>query len=325
MNVNSFLEFIKKFNLLKFLPSRNITPFIICTMARSGTWYNREFFYFFNQLLMGKSKEEIISKIIQTDKKLKYFQKLDKNKFNFDSTFIQHWLCPGFKESYNGKYRKQWDKLEFYSDHLPQKFSEFMNYYNVYDKTNPLKNINAKIIYYYRNPLDQNISHFNAIQTNVVQKLNYYYDKSSQKNLRFKDIHQYLRVAGMDMYIKHYLSFKLMKEKFPNNVLILEYENLVRSPEENFRKVLNFINYDSKEKYEKEFKDALFLSSKESIVKLENKLGHAFSKSFKDKNKRQLSDGRTGRWKEILNNEDLKYIELRLNEFDLKLSDFIIN
>ena len=325
LNVNKFNVFIKKFSLSKFLPSRNITPFIICTMARSGTWYNRQFFYFYNQLLLGKSKEEIISQIIQTDKKLKYFQKLDKKNFNFDSAFIQHWLCPGFVESYNGKYRKQWDKLEFYSDHLPEKFNELMNYYNVYDKINPIKNINAKIIYYYRNPLDQNISHFNAIQTNVVQKLNYYFDKSLQKNQRFKDIHQYLRVAGMDMYIKHYLSFKLMKEKFSDNILILEYENLTRNPEENFRKVLNFINFDIRDKHESYFKDALFLSSKENIVKLENKLGHAFSKSFKDKNKRQLSDGRTGRWKEILNDEDIKFVESRLDEFDLKLSDFTIN
>ena len=70
---------------------------------------------------------------------------------------------------------------------------------------------------------------------------------------------------------------------------------------------------------------ASILSSKENIVKLENRLGHAFSQSFTDKNKRQLSDGRTGRWKEILKDEDLKFIEFRLNEFDLKLDNFILN
>ncbi len=320
MIFNKYLRFIKRL----VIKSGNISPFIICTMARSGTWYNREFFYFYNQLLEDRSKNEIISEIVQKDIKLKYFQKLDKKKFNFDSVFIQHWLCPGFIENYEGKYRKKWDTLDFYSDLLPEKFSDFMEYYDVYNKTNPYVNKEAKIIYYYRNPLDQNISHFNSIQTSV-NELIFYFDKSLQKRQRFKDIQQYLRVAGMDMYIKHYLSFKLMKEKFPNNILLLEYENLTRNPEENFRKVLNFINFDMRDKYESHFKDALFLSSKENIIKLENKLGHAFSKSFKDKNKRQLSDGRTGRWKEILNKEDIKFIESRLNEFDLKLSDFITN
>ncbi len=321
MTFNKYLKFIKRL----VNKSGNITPFIICTMARSGTWYNREFFYFYNKLLEGRSKDEIISEIINKNKKLKYFQKLDKKKFHFDSVFIQHWLCPGFKENYDGKYRKKWDMLDFYTDHLPEKFSDYMEYYDVYNKTNPSVNKEAKIIYYYRNPLDQNISHFNAIQTSVVQKLNYYFDKKLKKNIRFKDIHQFIKVAGVDMYIKHYLSFKLMKEKYPKNVLILEYENLVRNPEENFRKVLNFINFKSIESQEKEFKDALFLSSKENIVKLENRLGHAFSQSFTDKNKRQLSDGRTGRWKEILKDEDLKFIEFRLNEFDLKLDNFILN
>ena len=321
MIFNKYLRFIKRI----IIKSGNISPFIICTMSRSGTWYNREFFYFYNQLLEDRSKNEIISEIVQKDIKLRYIQKLDKKKFNFDSVFIQHWLCPGFKENYEGKYRKKWDMLDFYSDLLPEKFSDLMEYYDVYDKTNPYVNKEAKIIYYYRNPLDQNISHFNASQTSVSSELNFYFDKSLQKRQRFKDIQQYLRVAGMDMYIKHYLSFKLMKEKFPNNILLLEYENLTRNPEENFRKVLKFINFDIREKHESHFKDALFLSSKENIVNLENKLGHAFSKSFKDKNKRQLSDGRTGRWKEILNNEDIKFIESRLDEFDLKLSDFIIN
>ena len=48
------------------------------------------------------------------------------------------------------------------------------------------------------------------------------------------------------MYLKHYLSFKLLKNIFPENILILYYENMVKNPQENFLKVLNFIAMTSK-------------------------------------------------------------------------------
>ena len=302
---------------------KKLIPVLVCTMGRSGTWYNREFFYFYNELLNGKNKNEIVEEMVKTKKKIKYYIPINTKKFPYNSVFVQHWLCPGFKEHYFGKYRNDWNKIQFYSDHLPADFTDFMKKENIEESSNPLINKNAKIIYYYRNPLDQNISYFNAIKNNVNQEINYYYDKKLKKSIRFKDVHHFIRVAGIDMYIKHYLSFKLMNESFPNNVLILTYENLVRDPEANFKKIFSFLNHDYINKFEKEFKDALFLSSKESITKLEDMYGHSLSKNSKDKNQRQLSDGRVGRWKEILNDDDLEYMKKRFNAFDIKLSDFI--
>ena len=317
-------NFYKKYNFSRLIKRyEKLKPVLVCTMGRSGTWYNREFFYFYSELLNGKDKKEIIDEMVKTKKKIKYFIPINKNKFNYNSVFVQHWLCPGFTEHYHGKYRSDWDKIQFYSSHLPADFTDFMKKKNVEKLSNPLINKNAKIIYYYRNPLDQNISYFNAIKNNVNQEINYYYDSKLEKNIRFKDVHHFLRVAGIDMYIKHYLSFKLMSESYPNNVLILTYENLVRDPEANFKKIFSFLEHDYINKFEEEFKDALFLSSKESIIKLENMYGHSLSRSSKNKNQRQLSDGRIGRWKEILNDDDLEYIKMRFNKFDIKLSDFI--
>ena len=318
-------NFYKKYNFIHLIKKyEKLNPVLICTMGRSGTWYNREFFYFYNELLNGKNKDEIIEEMVKTKKKIKYYIPINTKKFPYNSIFVQHWLCPGFEEHYSGKYRKDWNKIKFYSDHLPPNFTDFMKKKNVEKLCNPLLNKNAKIIYYYRNPLDQNISYFNAIKNNLNQKINYYYDPELKKNIRFKDIHHFLRVAGIDMYIKHYLSFKLMSEIFPNNVLILTYENLVKGPKANFEKIFSFLGHDYINKFEEEFNDALFLSSKESIIKLENLYGHSLSKNSKDKNQRQLSDGRVGRWKEILNDNDLEYIKMRFNKFDIKLSDFIL-
>ena len=43
---------------------RKLKPAFISTQVRSGTWYNREFFYFYNQLLNGKSATSIVDAIV---------------------------------------------------------------------------------------------------------------------------------------------------------------------------------------------------------------------------------------------------------------------
>ena len=65
------------------------------------------------------------------------------------------------------------------------------------------------------------------------------------------------------------------------------------------------------------------MKNQKYTVKLALNREYVFSKSFEDKNQRQLSDGRVGRWKEILNDDDIRYINQRFSEFDIKLSDFI--
>ena len=142
---------------------------------------------------------------------------------------------------------------------------------------------------------------------------------TSNKKKKFIDIHDYLRNGGIDMYLKHYLSFKLLKEKFPYNILILFYEDMVNKPEENFSKVLEFIGH---KKDVDKFNEALKLSSKDSIIKLENAYGESMSKAFKDKSDRQLKDGKIGKWKNQLNKDDIKYIEDRFKKFEINLETF---
>ncbi len=122
------------------------------------------------------------------------------------------------------------------------------------------------------------------------------------------------------MYLKHYLSFKLLKNIFPENILILYYENMVKNPQENFLKVLNFIGHDV-EKIK--FDEAIKLSSKESIIKLENAYGEPISKAYQNKTDRQLKDAKIGKWKNILSEEDIGYIKMRFDEFDVDLKSFI--
>ena len=43
-------------------------------------------------------------------------------------------------------------------------------------KVSPFFNNSTKIIYYIRNPLDQNVAYFDAAQNHIDEDLNYYYD-----------------------------------------------------------------------------------------------------------------------------------------------------
>ncbi len=298
---------------------KHYNPFLISTMGRSGTWYNREFFYFYSRLLNGENSKDIIENMIKNKIKIKYLIDLKKN-FSFNCVFIQHFLCPGFELNYDGKYREKWNNLYFYSKHIPGQYTKIMKDKGVLNKLNPYLNKNAKIIYYLRNPFDQNVAYFSAIQNHLDQELMYYYEASLEKKIKFLDIHDFLRKAGIDMYLKHYLSFKLMQNIFPENILILYYENMVKKPEENFLKVLDFIGHKVQEN---EFNEAIRLSSKESIVSLENAYGESISKAYQNKTDRQLKDAKIGKWKDKLSEEDIAYIKMRFEEFDIDLKSLI--
>ena len=314
---------------------RALKPAFISTMSRSGTWYNREFYYFYNELLKGGTSSEILQSMIFSKLKISSLMKTDYNKIGYDPFFISHWLCPGFSD-YNGKFRNDWDNLNFYSDYTyPSNFDQIPGYFNSeqikvrYDISNnwvPVNNADSKLVYFYRNPLDQSVAYFSAIQNMKLQKLRY--RKDSQGNLvLIKDIHEFLRTVGMDMYIKHFLTFQLMKKKYPNNLLLITYENLVRDPKIIFRKVLNFLGHDVtlSGNYEK-FEKALNMSSKENIIKLENAYGRSIPGHYKDEfnDERQLRDGRIGKWKKYLDKNDLNYIAQRLQEYDISIDDFTI-
>ena len=300
---------------------KSFNPFLIGTMGRSGTWYNREFFFFYNKILSGEEPAKILDNMIKKKIKIKYLVNLNEKKLGYNSVFIQHFLCPGFIDFYNKPLKKKWDELIFYSKQIPAKFTKVMLDNNVDKKVNPYLNPNSKVIYYYRNPLDQAVAYFKTIQTHLSEELKYYYNSETKKKELLIDVHDFIRKVGMDMYIKHYLSYKLTQKIYPKNVLILTYENMVKDPENNFSEVLDFIGH---KKDEDAFKEAIKMSSKESIIKLENAYGEAISQTYKYKSDRQLRDAKIGKWKNQLNEEDIEYIKQRFNDFEIDFNSFIL-
>ena len=87
------VNFISNFYYSLVYSLKTYNPFMISTMGRSGTWYNREFFYFYNKLLNGEKPSDITKKMIENKTKIKYLVNLSKKYFNYNSVFIQHYLC----------------------------------------------------------------------------------------------------------------------------------------------------------------------------------------------------------------------------------------
>ena len=101
-------------------------------------------------------------------------------------------------------------------------------------------------------------------------------DRNLQNNERYslkiqdiyKDVKDYIRTVGMDNYIKHFLPYKLMKEKFPDNFLLIQYESVVRDPEKIFSNIFKFLGIDITRGNNMEyFQNAIQMSRKENIIK----------------------------------------------------------
>ena len=74
------------------------------------------------------------------------------------------------------------------------------------------------------------------------------------------------------------------------------------------------------------FQNAIQMSRKENIIKLENAYGRSIANQFLEDQtgERQLRDGKISKWKNYFNSKDLEYINKRLNQFRLSLDDFTI-
>ncbi len=285
---------------------------LIATMPRSGTWYNHIFFNCYNQLLQGNTDMYMSGSgtpppLIDIDMGIKRL-------------WICHAICPGFFR-YQGQYRRDWDKLEFYN----QGFNWAEGIVNQkIDYFDPALNDQVKIVYCARNPLDQAVSFFRHIQKHTDPTPRYRTDSDGKKHL-IKDVREYLFSVGLESYIKQYLTYKVMKQIYPRNIMFVKYENLTRNPEQTFSSVLSFFGHDmSNPSHQEKMALALIHSSRDSVRKMEKAMGHSIGADQTDPNESHVRDGVIGKWKKHLNNEDIKIVQQRLGCFGISLDEFDI-
>ncbi len=291
---------------------------LILTMPRSGTWYTNMFFWFYVQLLQGKTDLELSPRGLAHIKHIEEEQRID---LGVNELVICHAACPGFGH-YRGEYRQAWDELNYYV----QGFNVGDGLLRISERADldPVLNEDVRIVYCYRNPLDQAVSFFGHIQNHSDPKHRSYVD-SDGKQCSIENVRQYILNVGLESYIKQFLTFKVMKQMCPDNILLIKYETLATEPARAFAGILNHFGHDiHNPSNQQKIVQAMALSSKDSIKKIERTIGHSIGGDQVDPSESHIRGGEIGKWKKHLNNDDLERIQERLVCFGLSLDAFDI-
>ena len=296
--------------MAKYEIPESYTTALIATMPRSGTWYSFYFLEFLDVYLSGRSN-------LNTRLDLEIYHGLKLGKVHI------HTICPGFLEICQGPLRRKWDELEFYNPGFNYGYKRFIaGNENVFA---PNRNPGIRIVYIYRNPLDQAVSYFRHTQKHRQSSARTYVD-STGKEVPIENEQHYLRRVGIEAYIKQYVTYHFMKERFADNIKMIGYENLVRAPDKFFAEILSFLNFelDSEEK-RRCFQKARNSTSVTSLKNLEGAIAGPLARDQDDPGESHMRGGEIGKWRRRLAYGDLEIAKARLREFGLSLEDFIID
>lgn len=310
-------------------------PKLVATLLKSGTWYSRSFFWLYDQLLASSHASAVgwnsayrLSSLeapggrIDLAKAIASHQLHDKQnlrQLRIQPLYVCHAVCPGFVQA-SDPMRPKWNKLAFYTPGY--NYGEELMGRDVKGRLNPLQDDAARIVYLYRNPLDQFVSCWEHARRHNDER-------NRQKLLAdgtltpISDLRDFIfEASALDSFIKHYHSFRYMKAKCPSNILMIAYEEVTRTPESAFSKILAHFGKPVSTEREREcVSEALQMCSLESMRNVEKKLGRSVSN---DQTGSHIRDGRIGQWRDHLDEGDVQRVERRLNEFDLSLEQFTL-
>jgi hypothetical protein len=261
----------------------------MATMPRSGTWYSFYFFEFLDLFMAGRDS-------LNTRLDLHVYHALKLGKLH------THCICPGFLRACQGGRFIEGNQKVF----------------------SPLQNPDIRIVYLYRNPLDQIVSYYRHIQKHRQETTRSIATESGDEVV-FTDLSHFLRTAGVDGYIKQYWTYHYMKTKVPDRLFLLPYEELMASPPHAFVRVLKFLDLDldpDRTALKAAFKKALNATKLGSLKNLEKALGSSLGRDQTDVEESHLRGGHIGKWKCQISQEDLRFIQARLNSFGLDLANF---
>jgi hypothetical protein len=296
---------------------------LIATLPKSGTWYSHNFFLCYEQMLrhagdylQGRYKPDLLNalknKTINTPSS--HQAALDIKKL-----FICHTVCPGFSETKDVR-SGQWEALYF-----PLFYNwgeELIREHKSWNLLNPAHNPQARIVYLYRNPLDHFVSFYNHAQHHV--------NENHRRKLMLdgtqapiESMHDFVFNAGvLGAFIKHYYSFRQMHLHYPQQILLMPYEQLTQQPRDAFTKILTFLGAPPDTPVKKCLFDyTLDMCSKDSILAIEAKLKRSIVGDQIGEAK-HVQDGEIGKWQKHFSKTELEKIESVFERFDITLKDF---
>jgi hypothetical protein len=293
---------------------------LVSTMPRSGTWYNSYFFRFYDQLVRGRTPQEIVANVKAnprlTESAIHYYG----DTIGLGAFFLMHFHCPGFR-NYHGEFRAAWEELSNRMSDVSTNTGAWAIQRNA-TLLDPCENPTVRIVYIFRNPLDQAVSFFRHAQNHVLEEVKYTRDETGNK-IYFSSPRDYLFRGGLELFLKQFITFREMHSLHPDNILILTYEDSVRDPRTHFETMLRFFGHDpNRPRFRESFEKALTLAGIKSIKGIENAVGRSLGDDQKDSDSRHIRDGSVGQWRQHFDSGDLAEIDARLSVFRMSITDF---
>lgn len=300
--VTSLLHFNPPPSIDKFIP---IAPALISTMPKSATIYSYYFLWCYDRALQDGSVN--LLEALSNDIVRPTFSTL-----KIPIRVAGHWEAPGYSElSHQDPFYNIWKRLNYYSDYDEEKGVPSPIFVKA-DELSPSQHHNIKIVYIFRNPLDQLISRYNySVALNRAFRLK---EGEWVKCITLEEF--IFKVSALKAYIKQYHTYRVLKRHFPENVLMIAYEELTSHPGATFNTLLSFIGVPVLECQEQAFQLALNETKYDSMKKIETQIGSIWEK---EKGTPHVKNGATGTWKQNLTFENIKKIDEQFKRFGYSL------
>lgn len=291
-----------------------ITHAYIFTMPKSGSAFIGIFLNAYSDLINTK---------YPTSKDLEH-KIPDKHLFGKSDFSVEHSDCPGYLEAeQDPSMLALWKSLSYShpvlaGDPIKKKLLSVPmapaagknlggNDKKFLDKT--------KIVFIYRNPLDQMISFFKHNQRYLPDN-----HPQAPKSIPKASLEKFIfNMSALEDYIKIFYSFHVIRQKYPNMILFVPYEEIINNKPVALRRIINHLGIPYKEKA---FLTAMDLTSIENMKALENKMGHTLLNSKQQTPERHIRNGGIGVWQTQMTPEMVQRIESFFNKFSLSLTMF---
>jgi hypothetical protein len=278
---------------------------LVASVPRSGTWYNTYLFAFYDALLRGAPD------IVEPS----HFLRLTALRLN---ACFAHATCPGFKIACTGSWRATWDRLRYYTDGFAWADPMLEASPDIFD---PGRNPDARIVFLYRNPFDQSLSFYRHARNHQNEAL--LAPTIDGKTWHLNDPREFMYRVGLEAHLKLYLSYRFMQETYPENILMVSYEGMMRDPPGSFRAMLEFLGLapDSTPS-RRAFAKALRLADRRHLRRAEQLLGHSLAADQREPGESHIGDGTVGAWRRTFVPADVDHVAEVLSRFGLALDEF---
>ena len=252
----------------------------LASYPKSGNTYARCFLSHYIHNLSSEFSFNLLNKIPKFETK-KNFSHYIKNK-RTNEKFIYYKHCTAVQE----KLIKNFDQKN-----LIYKTHHFYGQLNNYEFTN--KNNTLLFLYLVRDPREVLISYARHSNMQIEDMMEFFTSNKIIRNYEMETI------VNWSMHYKSWKSFKGV----PN--LFIKFEDLVKNPSKEFKKIIEFLSKFINIKFNKiKFDETLKLTMFNNLQNLEKKVG--FEESQENN---FFNSGKIDSWKKILNEDQIKKIE----------------